>query len=220
MHHNNQKLGIMANSINDGLKRGHIGGMVFRVVNGKQVIQGMPSHYRDRKSKKQLKQRSGMKNIVAAYRLMGKCIQECFEDAEGTKRPYHRFLYHNLLRTPVAMTADTTEMGRWVPTDYVVSYGSLHELLPEVRERGVLFVPINSNDWAQGDTLRVIKIFLDKRHDDGTMSTSIDMEDIHYQSGFDHEIDISAPNLIAVACIHKRQIGTKWKCSTQCLILL
>ena len=28
----------MVKSTGDGLKRGHIGGMVFRVVNGKQVI--------------------------------------------------------------------------------------------------------------------------------------------------------------------------------------
>ena len=28
----------MVKSTDDGLKRGHIGGMVFRVVNGKQVI--------------------------------------------------------------------------------------------------------------------------------------------------------------------------------------
>ncbi len=52
----------MVKSTGDGLKRGHIGGMVFRVVNGKQVIQEMPSSYRDRKSEKQLRQRSGMKN--------------------------------------------------------------------------------------------------------------------------------------------------------------
>ena len=31
----------MVKSTGDGLKRGHIGGMVFRVVNGKQVIQEM-----------------------------------------------------------------------------------------------------------------------------------------------------------------------------------
>ena len=55
----------MVKSTGDGLKRGHIGGMVYRVVNGKQVIQEMPSSYRDRKSEKQLRQRSGMKNIVA-----------------------------------------------------------------------------------------------------------------------------------------------------------
>ena len=109
----------MVKSTGDGLKRGHIGGMVYRVVNGKQVIQEMPSSYRDRKSEKQLRQRSGMKNIVAAYRLVSKAIQECFEDAEGTKRPYHRFLYHNLLLDPVAMTANTIETGRWIPSSSI-----------------------------------------------------------------------------------------------------
>ena len=42
----------MVKSTGDGLKRGHIGGMVYRVVNGKQVIQEMPAIYRDRKSEK------------------------------------------------------------------------------------------------------------------------------------------------------------------------
>ena len=210
----------MVKSTDDGLKRGHIGGMVFRVVNGKQVIQEMPSSYRDRKSEKQLRQRSGMKNIVAAYRLVSKAIQECFEDAEGTKRPYHRFLYHNLLLDPVAMTANTIETGRWIPADYFLSFGSLPELHPEVRDDGVLFVPINTREWQSGDALRVIKIFLRQRFDDGTVGTFMEMEDIYCRPGIDYEMNISDPNLIAVACIHKRLTGSKWKCSTQRLILL
>ena len=71
----------MVKSTGDGLKRGHIGGMVFRVVNGKQVIQEMPSSYRDRKSEKFLNSEFDVKPITerlhigftsGAYRNQGR----------------------------------------------------------------------------------------------------------------------------------------------------
>ena len=120
----------------------------------------------------------------------------------------------------MAVIGYTIVTRRWIPAECFRSFGSLPELHPEVRDDGTLFVPIDTKEWQVGDALRVVKIFLRHRYDDGTMGTFMEMEDIYCRPGIDHEMNISDPNLIAVACIHKRLTGSKWKCSTQPLILL
>ena len=51
----------------NGILSGHTGRFVYRELNGKQVVQSMPSHYRDANTDAQKKQRSGMRNILAYY---------------------------------------------------------------------------------------------------------------------------------------------------------
>lgn len=110
----------------NGILSGHTGRFVYRELNGKQVVQSMPSHYRDANTDAQKKQRSGMRNILAYYRLLKDVIVEQFEDSSGVRKsPYHSFVHHNILLPPVELPQAEYNKGLSVLAPYIISFGSL-----------------------------------------------------------------------------------------------
>ena len=142
----------------NGILSGHTGRFVYRELNGKQVVQSMPSHYRDANTDAQKKQRSGMRNILAYYRLLKDVIVEQFEDSSGVRNsPYHSFVHHNILLSPVELPQSDYNKGLSVLAPYIISFGSLPPLEVAVEDNSLRFC-MKSEEWEKGDILRLIKV--------------------------------------------------------------
>mgnify|MGYP004573597445 CR=1 FL=1 len=142
----------------NGILSGHTGIYVYREMNGKQVVQSMPSHYRDANTDAQKKQSCGMRNILAYYRLLKDVIVEQFEDSVGVGRSaYHSFLHHNILLSPVELPQPDYNKGLGIIAPYIISFGSLPPLEVSV-EDGSLQFSMKSEEWEEGDILLLIKV--------------------------------------------------------------
>ena len=147
----------MAKVNDNGFISGHIGPIVYRELNGIQVAQAMPSQYHDAKSEAQLKQRSGMRNILATYRLLKGAIKEQFEEATSMKRPYNCFVHHNLLLPAVELSKKDYDMRLGLLAPYIVSHGSLPPLDIQVNADTIQF-QMKYEEWETLDILRLIMI--------------------------------------------------------------
>ena len=121
-------------------RSGHIGNEVFRDLGDRVVMQAMPSCYTDKKSEAQLKQRSGMKNILAMYRKVKEAVSGCFEERHGKQRDYNCFVSHNLLQSPVPMSKKEYRNGETILAPYVISSGSLPSLDYEWKDGRLSFL--------------------------------------------------------------------------------
>ena len=147
----------MAKVNDNGFLSGHIGQIVYRELNGMQVAQAMPSQYHDAKSEAQLKQRSGMRNILATYRLLKAAIKEQFEEATSMKRPYNCFVHHNLLLPAIELSKKDYDMRLGLLAPYIVSHGSLPPLDIGDNNDTIQF-QMKAEDWKPLDVLRLIRI--------------------------------------------------------------
>lgn len=147
----------MAKVNDNGFLSGHIGQIVYRELNGMQVAQAMPSQYHDAKSEAQLKQRSGMRNILATYRLLKAAIKEQFEEATSMKRPYNCFVHHNLLLPAIELSKKDYDMRLGLLAPYIVSHGSLPPLDIQVNTDTIQF-QMKSEEWKELDILRLIML--------------------------------------------------------------
>ena len=139
----------------NGILSGHTGRFVYRELNGKQVVQSMPSHYRDANTDAQKKQRSGMRNILAYYRLLKDVIVEQFEDSSSVRKsPYHSFVHHNILLSPVELPQSDYNKGLSVLAPYIISFGSLPPLEVVVEDNSLRFCMKSE----EVDVLRLIKV--------------------------------------------------------------
>lgn len=139
------------------IKLGHIDGFVFRKVNGKIVTQSMPSQYTDANSPAQQKQRSGMRNILAFYRLklLRELIKEQFKEVDG--RAYNNFVSRNLKLEAVELSEKDYKNDRCILAPYIISEGTLPPLNQRVVD-SCLQVKINGKEWKRSDILRLIRI--------------------------------------------------------------
>lgn len=108
------------------IKLGHVDGCVFRRMNGKIVMQSMPSQYRDANSPAQQKQRSGMCNILAYYRLLKNIIHGQFAEVGG--RTYNNFVSSNLKLDAVELSKEDYKRGYCILAPYIISKGTLPPL--------------------------------------------------------------------------------------------
>ena len=140
---------------------GRVGDVVYRDLGGKWVAQSRPSHYHDRKSLKQLHQRSGMNNILANYRLLKEGIRGCFEKDNPDKRDYDYFLHYNMLQPFVVLPKEDYTQGRAILAPYVVSHGSLKPLELQLVDGRLQFM-MDSSDWMAGDLCKLISLTSDE----------------------------------------------------------
>ena len=122
-------------------------------------MQAMPSCYTDKKSEAQLKQRSGMKNILAMYRKVKEAVSGCFEERHGKQRDYNCFVSHNLLQSPVPMSKQEFKNGETILAPYVISSGSLPSLDYEWKNGRLSFL-MKGDEWKEGDILRFVAVNL------------------------------------------------------------
>lgn len=206
--------------VNDnGFLSGHIGEMVFRELNSKQVVQSKPTQYHDANSQAQQKQRSGMRNILAFYRLLKGAVKTQFEEADSLNRPYNRFVHYNLLLPAVDLSKQDYSKRLCIPAPYIVSHGSLPSLEVCSGTNCIQF-QMKQEEWKPGDTLRLIKV----EHQE----TTSDIPACLKASFSDESINIVEDKLIssgplshgAYAYIHIRDTRKGLLVSTQQLILL
>lgn len=202
-----------------GIKTGHADGFVFRKVNGKMVAQAMPSQYNDAKSPAQQKQRSGMRNLLAFYRVAADAIRLQFNDEKGHGRPYNLFVGMNLKMPAVELPDAEYRLGNCILAPYIISYGKLTPLEPEVVD-GCLRVEVNPESWRNGDILRLVGVESKGTEDGVPTRLSLRCEDLN--------IDRSPENVFtseplphgAYTFVHIRRIGKKYQSSTQQLIII
>ena len=206
--------------VNDnGFLSGHIGQIVYRELNGLQVAQAMPSQYHDAKSAAQLKQRSGMRNILATYRLLKAAIKEQFEEATSMKRPYNCFVHHNLLLPAVELSKKDYDTKLGLPAPYIVSHGSLPPLDIQVNTDTIQF-QMKYEEWKELDILRLIKIESTEPSADTPAHLKADVQDTIINNVEDKMI-VSTPLLHgAYTFVHLRQTRKGFLVSTQHLFLL
>ena len=141
----------------NGSLSGHVGQLVFRELNGQQVVQSMPTQYRDANTPAQQRQRSGMRNILVTYRLLKQAIKIQFEEATPVVRPYNCFVHHNLLLPAVDLSKTDYEMHLGILAPYIVSNGSLPPL-DVIAEGDTIKFEMKAEDWKTGDTMRLIRV--------------------------------------------------------------
>lgn len=202
-----------------GIKTGHADGFVFREVNGKMVAQAMPSQYKDAKSPAQQKQRSGMRNLLAFYRVAADAIRLQFNDDKGHGRPYNLFVGMNLKMTAVELPEGDYKKGNCILAPYIISYGKLTPLEPEVID-GCLSVYVNPENWRKGDILRLVGV--ESKCIDDSLPTRLTLrcEDLNIDRRPETVFTSEPLPHGAYTFVHIRRIGKKYQSSTQQLIII
>ncbi|MCQ2239842.1 MAG: hypothetical protein MJZ73_11500 [Bacteroidaceae bacterium] len=203
----------------NGFLSGHTGDLVHREVKGKQIVQAMPSHYHDANTASQQKQRSGMRNIMAFYRLLKEAIKEQFEEATPLRRAYNCFIHHNLLQPSVALKKQDFEQGLCLLAPYAVSHGSLPSLDVEAVEGCVQF-QMKSEEWKSGDILRWIQIVPAPADDNSPTFMTASFRDEIINNPEDKSIKTESLAHGAYSFIHMRDMKDKKWVSSQQLIII
>lgn len=209
----------MAKVNDNGFLSGHIGSIVYRELNGIQVAQAMPSQYHDAKSEAQLKQRSGMRNILATYRLLKGAIKEQFEEATSMKRPYNCFIHHNLLLPAVELSKKDYDMRLGLLAPYIVSHGSLPPLNIQVNTDTIQF-QMKYEEWKELDILRLIMLESTEPSADKPTHLKAVVQDTFINKVEDKMIVSDALPHGAYTFVHLRQTRKGFLVSTQHLFLL
>lgn len=209
----------MAKVNDNGFLSGHIGSIVYRELNGMQVAQAMPSQYHDAKSEAQLKQRSGMRNILATYRLLKGSIKEQFEEATSMKRPYNCFIHHNLLLPAVELSKKDYDMRLGLLAPYIVSHGSLPPLNIQVNTDTIQF-QMKYEEWKELDILRLIMLESTEPSADKPTHLKAVVQDTFINKVEDKMIVSDSLPHGAYTFVHLRQTRKGFLVSTQHLSLL
>ena len=209
----------MAKVNDNGFLSGHIGQIVYRELNGMQVAQAMPSQYHDAKSEAQLKQRSGMRNILATYRLLKAAIKEQFEEATSMKRPYNCFIHHNLLLPAIELSKKDYDMRLGLLAPYIVSHGSLSPLDIQVNTDTIQF-QMKYEEWKELDTLRLIMLESTEPSADKPTHLKAVVQDTFINKVEDKMIVSDTLPHGAYTFVHLRQTRKGFLVSTQHLSLL
>lgn len=202
-----------------GIKSGHMGGVVFRTVDGKIVSQAMPSQYKDAKSPAQQKQRSGMRNLLAFYRVVADAIRLQFNDEKGHGRPYNLFVGQNLKMPAVELPEDDYKKGNCILAPYIISYGKLKPLEPEVVD-GCLRVEAKPELWRKGDILRLVGVESKGMEDGVPTRLTLRCEDMNIDRRPETVFTSEPLPHGAYTFVHIRRIGKKYQSSTQQLIII
>lgn len=203
----------------NGFLSGHTGDLVYREVKGRQIIQAMPSHYRDANTVSQQKQRSGMRNIMAFYRLLKEAIKEQFEEATPLKRAYNCFIHHNLLQPSVTLKKQDFEQGLCLLAPYTISHGSLPPLEVEAVDGCVQF-QMRSEEWKSGDILRWIQVVPVSADDNSPTFMSVSSRDEIINNPEDKFIKTEIFAHGAYSFIHIRYTKKNKLVSSQQLIII
>lgn len=200
---------------------GRIDEMVYRELNGVQIVQSRPARYRDANTASQRQQRKGMRNILAVYKNLKDLLHDNFEGARNGLEVYRHFLHHNLLLQHVELDEDAYRSGLCRPAPYVISEGSLPAL--EVQKEGDrLAFDLDWMQWHRGDILRLIHLEVDDHPAEkgGPCRLRAWYEDEIMQPS-DCERVVSAPLPAgAHAYIHLRRVGYHMLCSSQRLVVV
>lgn len=202
------------------IKLGHIDGFVFRKVNGKIVAQSMPSQYTDANSPAQQKQRSGMRNILAFYRmkLLRELIKEQFKEVDG--RAYNNFVSRNLKQEAVELSEKDYKNDRCILAPYIISEGTLPPLNQHVVD-GCLQVKINGNEWKRYDVLRLIRIESSNATGDAPAQAIVRFKNEPIYKPVDQTITTTPLPHGAYAFVHLRYRGNDTpKVSTEHLMII
>lgn len=202
-----------------GIKTGHADGFVFRKVNGKIVAQAMPSRYKDAKSPAQQKQRSGMRNLLAFYRVVADAIRLQFNDEKGHGSPYNLFVGKNLKMSAVELPEEDYKKGNCILAPYIISYGRLTPLEPEVID-GCLSVYVDPEKWRKGDILRLVGVESQGTEDGVPTRLTLRCEDLNIDRRPETTFTTQPLPHGAYAFVHIRRIGKKYQSSTQQLIII
>lgn len=204
-----------------GVLSGRIEGMVYRELDGVQIIQSRPSGYRDANSKRQQQQRKGMRNILAAYGLLKYLLRENFEEAANPLAVYRRFIHYNLLIEHVELTAEDYGHGLCVPAPYVISSGSLSALDLRLEDNRLAF-DIEGNDWRRGDLLRFYRLQCIEAPKPGRSACRLEAqceETVYDYTMEDHIVSAPLPHG-AYAYVHLRHEGHRILSSPQHLLVI
>ena len=201
----------------DGKISGHIGGHIFQPVAGMQVVRAMPGQYHDRKSPEQLKQRSGMNNIIATYRLLKKAMLGCFESDYNAYGP---FRHHNLLQEPVELSRDMYSRGASLIAPYIVADGSLSSLSVTVDGEGIASCQLKKAEWKNGDTLRCIIMQQTEHSQLHIPVAKVTVTDRIVNTPKDEVITSEPLHNAAIAWIHLRETKKKHLSSRQRLVMI
>lgn len=204
----------------NGFLSGHTGDLVYREVKGKQIVQAMPSHYHDANTISQQKQRSGLRNIMAFYRLLKDLIKEQFEEASPLKRAYNCFIHHNLLLPAVILEKQAFDQGLCLLAPYVISHGSLPSLQAEIVDGRIRF-QMKKDEWKQGDVLRRIQVAPSTHENNcSPLSWTATFTDEAIDTPEDRIIEMGGNASGGYAFIHIRNTANHRWVSTQHLVIL
>lgn len=199
------------------IKLGHVDGCVFRRMNGKIVMQSMPSQYRDANSPAQQKQRRGMCNILAYYRLLKNIIHGQFAEVGG--RTYNNFVSSNLKLDAVELSKEDYKKGYCILAPYIISKGTLPPLEAQAVDNHIE-VQIKGEDWQYGDILRFIKVTKKESSDNPFLMVANYDERIIYNAKDQTIVTQELPHG-AYAFVHVRCKGEdNTKVSTEHLVIV
>ena len=108
---------------------GRVGDLVYFVRGGQQIVRSVPASIKNPRTDAQMLQRMKWANILAVYRALQPCLKDCFEAKAAGQTDYNRFMSINLNSLPVYLEKNAARMGAAVVAPYVVSQGSLPEIL-------------------------------------------------------------------------------------------
>ncbi len=199
------------------LLKGRVGELVFRTYRGKLIAQGRPTHYHDRNSEAQQKQRGGMRNLIAVYGRMKDDIRDCFEESTGKQRAYNRFIHHNIKMQAPVLSKEDFENHMAIPLPYVISNGTLTPLDTTIEGNKIRFA-INYEDWERGDIVRFIEMTTDSIDGSPTEIFVSRHEDVIINRPIDQVIERELTQTGLYAFVHIRLLGGIRKVSRQSLI--
>ena len=108
---------------------GRVGDLVYFVRGGQQIVRSVPASVKNPRTDAQMLQRMKWANILAVYRALQPCLKDGFEAKAAGQTDYNRFMSINLNSLPVYLEKNAARMGAAVVAPYVVSQGSLPEIL-------------------------------------------------------------------------------------------
>lgn len=150
--------------------KGKAGNMVFRVINGQQVMSSMPVKSSDKKAPYTI-QRSKLGNVVANYSVMKGKLRGCFEIKPAGQSDYNRFIGINMVNSKVYTSKAQNQTGQCILCPYQVSQGSI---TPVAYSKGVSDIKLgmtslpekvgdladaivnNNNEYEYGDQITVL----------------------------------------------------------------